>query len=251
MSEPLCMIIVDTRERLTGNVSLVEDLVKKYTWKPGELSVSQLGLFDIVFEQNGINRACYERKTAADFVASMKDGRLDEQLARIIDYTKEHQDVVVGFILEGDLEKVDCGKIPIQHVKHTLWGLNVYNISVVYTKSADETCQFLVSMRSMFAKTLTLEEAQMSAVDNRKVFRGKKRSVTEKEMLYQTLRIIGGLNAKQAMAVSTKYLSVINLSSLLSKNPILLHGFSAPGSRKIGETLGRKIYRLFSGPITN
>lgn len=251
MSEPMCMIVVDNRERLHSNLTLVDELVDKFTWKPGELSVSQLGLFDIVFEQNGINRACYERKTAADFVSSIKDGRLDEQLARIIEYAREHTEVVVGFIVEGDVELVDCGKMSPLFVKHTLWGLNIYNISVVQTKSVYDTCQFLSAMRTKFAKTLTLEEAQTNATENRKVFKGKKRSVTEKEMLFQTLRIIGGLNAKQAMGVAEKYSSVINLSNKLAVNPSLLHGFTAPGARKIGETLGRKIYRLFAGPPLN
>lgn len=248
MSEPVCMIVVDNRERLNNNLRLVDELVDKFTWKPGELSMAQLGLFDIVFEQNGINRACYERKTAADFVASIKDGRLDEQLARIIDYVKEHNDVIVGFIIEGDIELVDCGKMALLHVKHRMWGLNIYNISVVQTKSMYDTCQFLVTMRSKFAQTLSLEQAQLNATENRKLFKGKKRSVTEKEMLFQTLRIVGGLNAKQAMGIAEKYLSVINLSKCLSTNPTLLHGFSTSGARKIGDTLARKIYRLFAGP---
>jgi ERCC4-type nuclease len=240
-----CMLLIDQRENATDGGKLVHDMIRLREWQPGELAVSKLSLFDIMFEQNGVARAAFERKIASDVLASHRDGRWGEQLARIVEYANEHPTVVVGFIIEGNLDSLDYGQFTPAHIRHSIWALTKYNISVVYTRSLDETCQYLLYMRSEFSKALTVEEARKEAADNRLLFQGKKRDVTPDSMLFQTLRMIGGISAKHAIAISSKYNNLCELASALKHNPKLFVGTQIAGGRKIGKDLSAKIHRMF------
>jgi ERCC4-type nuclease len=240
-----CMLLVDERENATDGRKLIADMIGCREWKPGELSVGKLSLFDVMFEQNGVARAGFERKAASDVVASHRDGRMTEQLARIVEYANQHPEVVVGYIIEGNMDSVDYGQFTPAHIRHTLWGLTKYNITVVYTKNTAETIEYLLYMRSQFSRTLSVEESRKEAAENRLVFQGKKRDVTAESMLFQTLRLIGGISAKHALAISSKFENLCELAKALKHNPNLFVGTQIAGGRKIGKDLSAKIHRMF------
>lgn len=243
-----CQILIDGRERQSQNSFLIMELYDRQKWQPNELGMATLELFDIVYDQNGVRRAAFERKTAADVLASFRDKRLQEQLGRISAYANAHPDVVVGYLIEGDLKKQNYGTITPLHIKHELWNLSRYGIVVVYTANCDETCDYLLYMRTVFSKELSIEQARASAEQNRQLYVGRKKDVTEKEMLFQSLKIISGVSPAHAKAICDAYDSLSELCFALVENPQLLNGFSVSDSKKIGKALAAKIFRMLVNP---
>lgn len=251
----MCTVIVCNRENApTENGKLALELSTRRTWGTDELGVTTLPLFDIVIEQNGVTRASYERKTAADVLASYLDKRLVEQLGRICVYAREHPDVVVGYIIEGDLGTLDYGAISPTHIRNELWRLSTYGITVVYVKTVHETCDFILSMREQLGRSLTMEQAQRTAEENRQLYIGRKRDVTEEEYLKQTLQIVYGISPQHASAIAAKHSSVCAFATAIQTNPKLLVGieFDKPNKqggitkRKIGAALSQKVHRYWA-----
>jgi len=241
------MVVIDQRERAPENERLVSELIKRRKWEPGQLGVKTHNVLDIIFEQQGVTRAGFERKIASDVLASHRDGRMQEQLARIVDYANEHSDVVLGYLIEGDLEAQEYGQQNASHIKHELWGLSKLGITVVYTRSLDETCEYLIYMRTQFGRALSVEQARAEASENRLQFKGKKREVKEQDFLFQVLRIIGGVSPKHARAIADKHESVHALAEAFYGDKHLLVGIKIAENRKIGKDLSAKIYRMFLG----
>lgn len=83
-------IVVDTREQ--------SDLVSRLQ---GAI-VRQLDLGDIVIEEDDDEiRAVIERKTEADLVASICDGRYQSQRDRLVRFRNDHPDVFVAYVVEN------------------------------------------------------------------------------------------------------------------------------------------------------
>ena len=74
-----------------------------------EATVKTLILGDAVIERNGKEFVIIERKTIADFVASICDGRYNEQSARLQAYDIPNHNVL--YLIEGSLKTI---AIPFQ-----------------------------------------------------------------------------------------------------------------------------------------
>jgi ERCC4-type nuclease len=250
----MCTVLVCNRENApTDNGKLALELSTRRTWGPDELGVTTLPLFDIVIEQSGVARAGYERKTAADVLASYLDKRLFEQLGRICLYAREHPDVIVGYIIEGDMSTLDYGQISPVHIRHELWRLSTCGITVVYVNTVHETCDFILSMREQLGRSLSVEQAQRTAEENRQLYVGRKRDVTEEEYLKQTLQIVYGISPQHASAIASRHGSMCAFAKAIQTNPKLLVGieFDKPSKkggiikRKIGAALSQKVHRYW------
>lgn len=67
--------------------------------------VEPLLVGDMLFNLNGEAICIIERKAINDYVASMTDGRLKEQTARLIQFRKEHPNIIIMFMIEGAFVK--------------------------------------------------------------------------------------------------------------------------------------------------
>jgi len=242
-----CMLVIDRREKGIANERLLSELAERQKWQPGQLGAATLELFDIIFEQNGVRRAAFERKQAKDVVDSCRDGRFEEQLARIVQYATEHPEVVVGYIVEGSLMNLEYGQFNEAHIRHLLWNLSKYGITVVTTVSLDQTCEYLLYMRYTMGKELSIEQARANAELNRDLYRGKKRQLEEKDVVFQLLRLIS-VPAVKAQAIAARYKSLATLINALEINEDALLGFKTPGSTKIGKAMSQKIFRMLIKP---
>lgn len=69
--------------------------------------VETLPVGDILFKINGIVVCIIERKDIDDYVASIRDGRLKEQTARLLQYKKENPQVIIMYLIEGPFVNKD------------------------------------------------------------------------------------------------------------------------------------------------
>ena len=122
------MITADTRECVSG----IPDLLKQMDI---EVEIQQLQSGDYLIGQN----VAVERKTVADMLASIDDGRLLSQCRRL----KSCFNTVI-IILEGvdsDLKRLDDGPTRVYHALAT--AVLSHDISVVSTPSATHTAKLL------------------------------------------------------------------------------------------------------------
>lgn len=93
-------IIIDNREN-----SLI-NLFKIYNSENINVSVKQLALGDILIKEDEKEIILIERKTYADLLASIKDGRFSEQSYRLSNTSNLNTHSII-YLIEGDINKFD------------------------------------------------------------------------------------------------------------------------------------------------
>lgn len=88
-----------------------------------------------------------ERKTVADFEASLKDSRYREQKARMLAYAQEHQ-AKVAYVIEGDLARSTIGARALQ--KLIARNEFIYGIPVFRVKNVQETAELVEMLLEMW-----------------------------------------------------------------------------------------------------
>ena len=99
-------------------------------------------------DQVAANGIILERKTVADFDASIKDGRYDEQRGRMLAYAQE-RGAKVAYVVEGHLEKSSLG--PVALVKKIAHAELNHGIPVFRTFSQAETARLCEALLAMWA----------------------------------------------------------------------------------------------------
>jgi ERCC4-type nuclease len=99
-------------------------------------------------DQVATNGIILERKTVADFDASIKDGRYDEQRGRMLAYAQE-RGAKVAYVVEGHLEKSSLG--PVALVKKIAHAEFNHGIPVFRTFSQAETARLCEALLAMWA----------------------------------------------------------------------------------------------------
>ena len=128
-------IIIDNRERNLWKIISDRDL-DCYKDKI-DIKIAQLEIGDIHILINN-NLYIYERKTTADLIASINDGRYREQKIRMMT-----QDASLNMIIEGD--NITSSK----NMKHQKKLTSVYynsiyrdKINIIFTSGVDETATY-------------------------------------------------------------------------------------------------------------
>jgi crossover junction endonuclease MUS81 len=135
-------IILDTRETALYNIICDRDLdiyAEKITIKTETLDLGDIIIkyMDHVF--------VFERKTALDLIASIKDGRYKEQKARLLSNFPLH---TISYIVEGD--NVIASQSNTKTYTNTLLGAYYHtmfrdNIRILYTRNITETATFILT----------------------------------------------------------------------------------------------------------
>ena len=141
------LIKVDVREKdlilqiniLTSTIPLFKDLIIKTETLP-------IGDIIIFNEETNSSELYIERKSISDLLASIKDGRYEEQSYRLNGLNHHNHNVI--YLIEGDVNKVNRFKESNHMEKLTIYSaivsLNYYKgFSVIRTFNMEETAIFL------------------------------------------------------------------------------------------------------------
>ena len=130
-------------ELLIDNRESIRDQIKSNTVGMN-ITFANLSLGDYLFKLNNENIVIIERKTIADYAASIKDGRHREQKARLLSNFDIHK---IIYLVEGDITKNNTSYKYNKVSKETIVSSIVNtmlrdNIHVFHTKDTHETIFF-------------------------------------------------------------------------------------------------------------
>jgi crossover junction endonuclease MUS81 len=131
-------IILDNRENSLINI------FKTYNSDNINVSVQQLALGDILIKEKEKEIILIERKTYADLLASIKDGRFNEQSYRLSN-TREINTHSIIYLIEGDINKYD--EVEKKMLYSAITSLYYYKgFSVMKTNSVNESYELIKQM---------------------------------------------------------------------------------------------------------
>ena len=151
------IIKVDTRE-----AALLQQINYQVTVIPVFKSIKvvseTLPIGDIIINDESEDKIIIERKSVSDLLASIKDGRYEEQSYRLNGLNHHNHNIV--YLIEGDVNKVNRFKPDNQLEKLTLYSamfsLNYYKgFSVFRSFSLDETANIICNMAYKIGKDLS------------------------------------------------------------------------------------------------
>jgi ERCC4-type nuclease len=218
----MMQLVVDCRER-----ALIEHFPTA--------SVKQLVLGDFAIEQDGKEVVIVERKTVADFAASISDGRYREQSERLMAYDIPNHNVI--YLIEGSL-KYYKHKIPkatlLAAITSLLYGKG---FSVVRTESVEDTADFVRALLAKLQKEKGFAEPKVGGSSVRKQKRDK---ITPETIDAIMLSQIPSVSATTAAAILKVYPTVFELITALKADPTCLDAVRV-GSRLLARSTIEKL----------
>jgi ERCC4-type nuclease len=264
------IIKVDTREsallqQINNQVSIIP------VFKSIKVVSETLPIGDIIINDESDDKIIIERKSVADLLSSIKDGRYEEQSYRLNGLNHHNHNIV--YLIEGDVNKVNRFKPDNQVEKLTLYSamfsLNYYKgFSVFRSFSLDETANIICNMAYKIGKDLSkkpyyqldlpnsifnvkmenecgVEENNENIVASDKDYVGvvkkvKKDNITPDNIGEIMLCQIPGISSVTALAIMNKYKTIPNLIKELELNNDCMKDLSYANSkgqiRKINKT---------------
>ena len=187
------------------------------------------------------NSVLIERKSVADFEASIMDNRYREQRSRLMSYATEKK-AHVAYIIEGELDRLGPHRLTKQALMKHITRLALrYHIAVFQTASIKETaelCQILSDQWT--ADPTTFEQpATMTYVETR----GKTREENSDDpavFLATVLQACRGISSAGAKAIAAVY---PNLEALMKATIDTLAAIQV-GKQKFGQVKATRLYTL-------
>lgn len=186
-------IVIDSRE----NSTVAGEYFSRYT--DVEYSITQLKEGDFVLNQSIV----FERKTTADFIQSIKDGRLFRQC-----YQKGNLNSPFILIIEGDKGSLAQTGMTREAIQGALIHLSVFiGVPILRSKDFTETLKLIVLAGRQAEKK--------DAVNNKQVYlnqrKGRKNNLnTVKSQVLQNLPGVGRARAAELLKVFGSVKNVIN-----------------------------------------
>ena len=204
---PEVKLIVDNRE------SIKEDVLKL---EGTHLESLELG--DYVFRVEGEVALVVERKTLADFAASITDGRHREQKSRLLGvYPKG----VIVYLIEGDIMRADKAlrhsRINVDTLMSAMLNTMLRDsIQVIRTSGPEETVYVLSCMREKLTKGYTASSTHSESLVSAAVKSCKRDNVTPKVALQMMLSCVPGVSVSTAGRISERFTDMRNLVDTLA-----------------------------------
>lgn len=273
-------IIVDERERaLYDRLDTRLSSLKTPSFAILEKRVLPLG--DILIETDeGKKVMLIERKTYTDLLASIKDGRYEEQSYRLI-HSSGYPLHSVVYLLEGLFSQL---RTPLEKkiVYSAMTSLHFFKgFSLYKTSTVDETAEWLIYtadkierefgkgripyyLTQTFAGTLRLREQEDTDTPKEEpsgsnycsvVKKVKKENVTPENIGEIVLCQIPGISSVTAMAIMSNFTSFNHFMQELQTNPHCIDTITATSNgkvRKINKSSLENIrqYLLYNKPVT-
>jgi len=210
------MIRIDARER--DLISLIRD-------KHGEdkTTVEALPIGDFIVEKNETEKIIIERKTLADLLSSIKDGRYNEQSYRLSGYPIHNHNIV--YLIEGDIAKIRDPRDK-QTVHSAIFSLSyLKGFSIMRTSNKEETATYICNCATKMIKKEergffcdSLDGSSRDSLQNQDqpayssvVKQVKKENITPENIGEIMLCQIPGVSSTAALAIMTHFKFFPNL----------------------------------------
>ena len=269
------LIKVDNREQ--DLLKQIQNLVLFIpAFKQLKVETAALPLGDIIIYDNDDEKLIIERKCLNDLLASIKDGRYEEQSYRLNGLN--HPNHNIYYLIEGDVNKANRFKdnnIEKLTLYSAMFSLNYYKgFSVMRTLSMEETAIFICNTASKLSKsdkkayyenkpivTNTVGQEQTTVEDQTIVVekttvveqnlesdkdyisvvkKVKKENITPENIAEIMLCQIPGISSVTAIAIMDKFKTIPNLINEIQQNDNCLKDISYQNSkgqsRKINKT---------------
>jgi len=239
------IIKVDTREaallqQINNQVAIIP------VFKSIKVQSETLPIGDVIINDDTEDKLIIERKTVADLLSSIKDGRYEEQSYRLNGLNHHNHNIV--YLIEGDVNKVNRFKPDNQVEKLTLYSamfsLNYYKgFSVFRSFTLDETANIICNMAYKMGKDLSKQpyfQNKVKVVENETgeyvtINASDETDVTDKDYIGVVKKVkkdnitpdnigeimlcqIPGISSVTALAVMEKYKTIPNLIKELELN---------------------------------
>jgi len=210
------------------------------SWPVAHLPVADIwiGVSDLSGNANGL---MIERKSVADFEASILDNRYREQRSRLMTYATEKKAHVV-YIIEGELDRLGPHRLTKQAMmKHITRLMLRYHIAVFQTACIKETAELCALLQDQITSDPTTFEqpATMTYIETR----GKTRESNSDDpavFLATVLQACRGVSAAGAKAISALY---PNLEALMKASQEDFQQIQV-GKQKFGQVKAQRLYSL-------
>lgn len=239
-----------------------------------DLSKKVLDLGDILFQTDDEKDfLLIERKTFSDLLASIKDGRYEEQSFRLI-HSTNYQPHSIIYLIEGNFSQL-FNPVEKKTILSAITTLNIFKgFSVFRTSNVSETAEWLMNMAKKIQKELSVgKKPQYSLLNSSKepitleneleptsinevpsyctvAKRTKKENITRENIGEILLCQIPGVSSVTAVAIMKKFSSFPNLIEELKNNAKCLDGImceSTGKSRKISKACVKNIFLFLRG----
>jgi ERCC4-type nuclease len=259
-------IIIDEREQsLYDKIDSIVNLEGNNT--SIQICKKVLPLGDIIIQtDNGHDVALIERKTLYDLLASIKDGRYEEQSYRLV-HSGEHQPHNIIYMIEGMFSQL---KTPLEKriILSSITSLQFFKgFSVLRTCSLNETAETIVWMAEKIEKEFqkgklpayilskntgndvtTVNDTEAEYINNTQlsssnycnvVKKVKKENITPENIGEIILCQIPGISSVTAIAIMKKYGNISMLMDVIRTSPDSMENIvyeSNGKTRKISKT---------------
>ena len=162
------LIKIDTRETALLQMLLTQ-ISTIPVFKNIKIKSETLPIGDIIINDDAEDKLIIERKSIADLLSSIKDGRYEEQ-SYLLNGLNHHNHNIV-YLIEGDVNKTNRFKSDNQIEKLTaysaMFSLNYYKgFSVFRSFSMEETANIVCNMAYKIGKDLTKKPYYQNYVPN-------------------------------------------------------------------------------------
>lgn len=248
-------IILDERETALYN-AICEKKQGFSTEFDIEKKVICLGDIHFVHEDKEI--LIIERKSVQDLVASIKDGRYDEQSYRLIHSSGLHRHHIV-YIIEGFFSQL---RPPIEKEKKMAYSamtmLQLYKgFNVIRTQSVADTAEWILYTADKLRRELERDNKPWTPESNENetesvrycnvVKKTKKDNITPDNIGEIILSQIPSISSVSAIAIMKKFKTISNLIDTIRNDPTCLNDIvceTKGKTRKIGKNVVENILKF-------
>jgi len=213
-----------------------------------------LPLGDIVFvDDDGKELLIVERKSLSDLVASIKDGRYDEQSYRLIHSSGLYRHHIM-YLIEGGMSQV-LNPTEKKMIYSSMLTLQLYKgFSIMKTTSIHETAEWIIysanKLSSMVKKGHELWSPESAIIEQvpsnycSVVKKTKKDNVTPENIGEIILCQIPGISSVSAITIMKEFKTISNLIDKVKEDPYCLNGIvceTKGKQRKLGKNVIQNI----------
>ena len=213
-----------------------------------------LPLGDIVFvDDDEKELLIVERKSLSDLVASIKDGRYDEQSYRLIHSSGLYRHHII-YLIEGGMSQI-LNPIEKKMIYSSMLTLQLYKgFSIMKTTSMIETAEWIIysanKLSSMVKKGHELWSPESAIIEQvpsnycSVVKKTKKDNVTPENIGEIILCQIPGISSVSAITIMKEFKTISNLIDKVKEDPYCLNGIvceTKGKQRKLGKNVIQNI----------
>lgn len=231
-------LIIDNREH-----KLIKEL-GEYKYQ-----IEQLELGDILFKDDTEIILIIERKTLSDLKASICDGRLKEQKARL-----QGSNTNIMYLIEGDLNEIKTHTFPVDTLVGSMINTELRdNIRIHRTFNLEETAKYIKKLHDKLSKDgdSFFKDVKVDYGASLKI--KKKDNLTSQIWFRNSLSSIPQVSDKISTAIVDKYITFSNLIHTYNSIPEELrekllvdieYPIANDKKRKIGIKISQRIYNF-------